>query len=176
MSEPVLEAARIASVAYAIDGAMPDGNTFFSGGSGPTWNDAMLAAAIRQSYGALAYSQSTGRYGWSFGTPDQASAESLAVQSCGVADAASIACGFNTYLGLAVADGGYYGYGWDSNPRKARERALASCKGANPHIAVLLHTRQGVVDKLGPGSGWVAGGFLGLLLGPLLGRLLRSRR
>src|SRR5205809_1353261 len=59
-----------------------------------------------QLYGAIAYSPSTGRHGWSSRARDQATAERTALDYCAAPDARIAVGGYNTHLALAVADGG----------------------------------------------------------------------
>ena len=154
------------------------GNQPYSGGSGPSMNDAMLAVAIRTSYGALAYSRSTGRQGHSYGWADQASAERAAVDACATADARVQYWGFNIYIALAVADNGAYGFAGDESSTRAQLKAAQACDGPNVRINLLFHTRRGdftpddlsrLRERSGVSSGLV---ILGLLLCGPLGLLL----
>ena len=94
-------------------------------------------------YGAIAFSRSTGRYGWSHHADDRSAAERLALQHCQASDAMIVAWGQSTFLALALADDGAYGWAWDSARNNAARRAIANCTGPNPRIVVLYHTRQG---------------------------------
>ena len=119
-------------------------NAPFAGSGWVTNRDAQYAAnLLRLSYGAIAYSPSTARYGWSYRASDRATAEKVALEKCGTNDASILVWGNSTYLALAVADGGAYGWAWDAKPRAARKRALSECTGPNPRIAVLFDTRRG---------------------------------
>jgi hypothetical protein len=150
------------------------GNQPYSGASGPSMNDAMLAVAMRTSYGALAYSRSTGREGHSYGWADQASAERTAIDACATADARVQYWGFNIYIALAVADNGAYGFAGDQSSTRAQLKAAQACDGPNVRITLLFHTRRGDLtpddlrklrEHRGVSSGLV---ILGLLLcGPL---------
>lgn len=140
---------------------MPDGNTPFCGGSGPTWNDAMGLHEILRSqnvehgavYGAIAYSPTTGRHGWSFGASYRAHAETAALASCrgsGQAwggDAQVVCWGLNTFLALAIGDGGDFDYASNDFPQLAGWQALRKChsRAANCRVAIQV-TRTGTLQ------------------------------
>lgn len=125
---------------------MPDGSAPFSGGSGPTWNDAMLAAGLHRrqhsGFGAIAYSARTGRYGWSYGAADQAVAERMALTNCAAADATVVAWAQHSHLAFAIGANGGYGYGWASNAQDAQRRAMTNCTNqtTNCRLVVLIDT------------------------------------
>jgi serine/threonine-protein kinase len=119
-------------------------NAPFAGSAWATNRDAGIAANILiRSFGAIAYSPSTGRYGWSYQAIDRPTAERIAIDSCGASDAMVVVWGTKAFLALAIADAGAYGWGWDETPSGAQQRALAGCQGANPRIAVVFDTRRG---------------------------------
>jgi len=94
-------------------------------------------------YGAIAFSASTRRYGYSYGAADRSAAERIALAHCHGSDATILAWGQRTFLALALADDGAYGWAWDSGRNDAAGRAIAGCAGPNPRIVLLFHTSQG---------------------------------
>lgn len=146
---------------------MPDGNTPFSGGSGPTWNDAMMWGELMRSqnvghdtrYGAIAYSASTGRHGWSFGASDRTHAERAALASCRgsgqggdeiAVDAQAVCWGLNTFLALAIGDGGAFEWARNDFPQLAGWQALRKCRSraANCRVAIILQTNDGTLIQM----------------------------
>lgn len=124
--------------------------------SGPSQADwAMAGEYFRRQqdaqphYGAIAYSPSTRRFGWSFNCPDQANAEAQARSQIGVADAITLGWGSNSYLALALAEDGSYGYGWDESAFGAADRAMNACTGKNPQLVALVDTIRGMVPRPG---------------------------
>lgn len=121
-------------------------NAPYAGSAWVTNVDAGIARKLQQErsgFGAIAYSFSTGRCGRSFGLDDQASAESFALQSCGAADAFVAVWGQNTYIALAVAPDGSWGWGYDGRAKLARKRALTACTGQKARIVAVVDTRTG---------------------------------
>ena len=138
---------------------MPQGNQPFSGGSGPTWNDAMMLGEhlrSRQGFGAIAFSTWTGSWGYSFNAGDHAEAERIALGHCQGGAGQIVAFGHsmhnNIYLALALPDNRDAGGAWrcgaasDTNARRAQLRALAACAGESSHIVLLLDTLRGSQD------------------------------
>ena len=127
---------------------MPDGNAPFSGGSGPTWNDAMIAAGQirreRSGYGAIAYSARTRRYGWSYGASDRGSAERLALAHCAAPDALVVCWGHHVHLAFAIGDSGGYGWAWANQARDAEQQAMDHCsrQTTNCRLVVTIDTNH----------------------------------
>lgn len=88
--------------------------------------------AVRYStFGAIAYSPSTGRKGWSWGNSDQASAQIGAVNFCGVADCTPVVWVQGGCAAIATsATGGNLGWGYDAGRYQSRTRALAACRAS----------------------------------------------
>ena len=97
----------------------------------------------RDGYGAIAFSRSTRRYGWSYGAADRSAAERTALAHCHSSDAAILAWGQHTFLALALADHRAYGWSWDSARNNAARRAITGCAGPTPRIVLLFHTTRG---------------------------------
>jgi len=94
-------------------------------------------------YGAFAYSRSTGRWGWSYQAPDQASAEAMARASCGESDAIVAGWGYNTFIALALGGTRGYGFAWDGQSQRAAQKALQECQsGGNCQVAAVIDTRR----------------------------------
>lgn len=134
-----------------------------SGGNyvgGPAWASqadmdiagaAMARSMRRPSYGAIAYSPATGRYGWSYKADERATAENLAIQSCGAADAITLVWGSDVYLALALGEGGAYGSAWNTRRAAAEQQALQVCSrsGTNCQVALVFDTRRDPTSRRG---------------------------
>jgi hypothetical protein len=100
-------------------------------------------------FGAIAYSESTGRYGWFTRALEQEYADKAALSACKAGDARVLTGGYETYLALAVADNGAYGWGCTTcrdlgiTVTVAVEQALANCRGPNGRIVLVLDSTQG---------------------------------
>ncbi len=82
-------------------------------------------------FGAIAYSPSTGRTGWSFNNTDQATALYSSVQYCGQPDCAATVWVQGGCAAIATsASGGTLTWGYDADRNNARVRALTAC-GSN---------------------------------------------
>src|ERR1022692_343950 len=134
----------------------------FSGGSGPTWNDAMIFAGQQQRdhppepylplWGAIAYSPQAGTFGWS-SCQRTAEVANFEARSRGVTiypgeppkvfePATVVATGVDVFLALAVAQDGSYGCG--SHPHKpgaAERQARRNCPGRGARIVLAFGTR-----------------------------------
>lgn len=78
------------------------------------------ATAFAGTWGAIAFSQSTGAYGYSTGYDDQRGAEKRALAECGAADAKIVLFGSKAWLVLAIGDDtGAYGVAWNEDKREA---------------------------------------------------------
>lgn len=79
-------------------------------------------------YGAIAYSQSTGAIGYSYGSCSRAAAENSALSYCDADDAQIVVWSVNAYCALALGDEpGAYGFGWGSSQCEAESMALLHC-------------------------------------------------
>ena len=83
-------------------------------------------------FGAIAYSPSTGKIGYAYGFGDGEAAKANAVSSCGVGDCAWQVMESNQYAVLASGTGGV-GVAWNADLWTAQNDALAACsaKGEN---------------------------------------------
>jgi hypothetical protein len=117
----------------------------YAGSSWVTNRDAGIAAhqLLRHRFGAIAYSASTGRFGWSFGQDDEATAEQMALGYCEAPDAAIVVWGEDSFIALALGDDGTFGWAWGGKQEEVAARAIASCPGANARLVVLIHSRNG---------------------------------
>jgi hypothetical protein len=97
-------------------------------------------------YTAIAYSQSTGRYGYSYGWLAESNARRGARANAKAEDARVILVVGNGYAALALGDDvSAYGYGYGPTAAEARRHALAECqkRTANCYIAVCVHSWAG---------------------------------
>src|SRR5205814_6412070 len=76
---------------------------------------APASARADDTFAAIAYSESTGRYGYSYGYSTRAAAENRAISECNADDASILVWGRNAYVALATSDNGAYGYAWASS-------------------------------------------------------------
>ena len=90
------------------------------------------------SYAAIAYSPSSGQWGYGNGYPSQAAAIARARAECGRGDARASWCK-NAWIALAISDRspGGYGMAWATTAAGARSRALAECRKHNPDARVI---------------------------------------
>ena len=81
-------------------------------------------------YAAIAYSSSTGKYGYSYGYSSRARAENAALNNCSGDDAVIVVWVENGYAALALGDErGAYGTGWSTRSRAdAEATALANAR------------------------------------------------
>lgn len=90
----------------------------------------MASAAAADTYCGIAFSQSTGVFGYSYNQRSQEAARSVAVRNCnnrsGKRDAASYTAR-NAWAALAVGKGNGYGWGWGTSKAIAESHALKSC-------------------------------------------------
>jgi hypothetical protein len=96
-------------------------------------------------YAAIAYSQSTGAYGYSYAFATLAGAKAEALSHCDADDARIVAWVQNGYVSLALGDTvGAYGWGWASTAAEARARARAECRArtTGAYIAVTVYSGE----------------------------------
>lgn len=107
--------------------------------TGNWWWDPLQGGIPLSTWGAIAYSPQTGRYGWSSRKLNQAEAEQAALSFVGASDARVVCCGSNTILALALSDERGYGYAWGHRPQSVEREALYHCQGTNCRIVLLYN-------------------------------------
>jgi hypothetical protein len=85
-------------------------------------------AMAQKVFGAIAFSASTGKFGWVKNTAQKADAQSEAIAQCGVDDCDTIVV-FPHCAALSVGDGFGMGFSADKSVAKAEETALRQCDG-----------------------------------------------
>jgi serine/threonine-protein kinase len=95
------------------------------------------AVAGSDRYAAVAFSPSTGAYGYGNGYATKAEAIQRARRECGESDAVT-KWARNAWLALAVSGDGGYGSGWGTTAGKAREMAVESCLQHNAEAKVVV--------------------------------------
>lgn len=92
-------------------------------------------------FGAIAYSQSTRRYGYAWGKATQADADNTALKECGAADAFIAVYGTNQWLALAHGNGTSFGWGHDTTEQAAQSRAIDGCakRASGCHVLVSIY-------------------------------------
>ena len=99
-----------------------------------SWSTAALAD---DNYGAIAFSQSTGNYGFSYDYDSRASAEARAREKCGDHNCTVVLWFVNACGALATGDGNAYGTGWASSRREAENIAMSNCRGEASGCSVI---------------------------------------
>lgn len=86
--------------------------------------------AQAQSYGAIAYSPSSGAHGYSFGYRNQSGAQQRALRECNVRGrGCRVAIWYKNACGaVAVAPNGSWGSGWGNSKQRANYEALKVCR------------------------------------------------
>ena len=84
--------------------------------------------ANADNYGAIAYSSSSGRYGYSYDWGSRADAENYARSQCGSTDCAVKVWFKNACGALAVGQNGGLGWGWSGSRGAAESTALNECQ------------------------------------------------
>jgi hypothetical protein len=107
-------------------------------------------------FGAIAYSITTGAFGWSFRQEDQIMADRIALTGCVGSDARIVVGGVNVFLALAMADDRTHAWGWSTKAAaEAAQRAMVSMEdyiarnglnSTNRRIAVLVDTTKGLLE------------------------------
>ena len=95
----------------------------------------------RQSFGAIAYSPSTGETGYSFGFSSRAASEQRAKRECGQSDCQIAAWYPNSCGALAVGDDGTWRGGLGSTESGARQDAQSDCMKAGGKNCKVIEVR-----------------------------------
>jgi hypothetical protein len=95
-------------------------------------------------YAAIAYSESTGEYGYAFDYGTLGAAQRMALTRCGAADARLVGWAKNGwYCALAVGADGSYGYGSGPTAARARTVALGHCREYTADCQVVVCVYSG---------------------------------
>ncbi|MEW6128819.1 MAG: DUF4189 domain-containing protein [Acidobacteriota bacterium] len=86
-----------------------------------------LHSSRRNNWGAIAYSKSSGRIGYSYDYATEAQAINSAVERCGVRDCQAVVWFVNGCGALAKGDKGY-GWAIGASRSEAEGKALAECR------------------------------------------------
>jgi serine/threonine-protein kinase len=86
-------------------------------------------------FGAIAYSSSTGAYGWSFDYSSRTEAEQVATQNCGEADCTPELWFVDACGAIAIGDDGY-GTGWGADRDRAEAEAIETCRNYTMNCSV----------------------------------------
>ena len=82
-------------------------------------------------YGAIAYSKSTGQYGYSYDYSTETMAKAQALSNCGDVSCHVYVWFRNACGALAKADNGDLGWGWSGSRGGAEARAIAKCQSVS---------------------------------------------
>ena len=106
-----------------------------------TFVSAIALEAAQNRYAAIAFSKSTGRWGYGNGYATKEAAIARALQECGQRDAIT-KWTKNAWISLAVSNRtptGYgYGWAWATNAARARANARRQCVAHNGNGRVVL--------------------------------------
>jgi len=91
-------------------------------------------------YAVIAYSPTTGRYGYTYNYGYLGDAEVDAIARCDAPDAVVVAWSRNEWCALAVSDDGSYGYSSGWSQAEAEANALSYCTGSNAHILAIVYS------------------------------------
>lgn len=94
--------------------------------------------AFADSFGAIAYSPSTGQHGWSTGYDDRWRAEAAANGWCGVDDCRTVVWVGDRCAAMAIGrDGARWSWGMSESRGDALERALEECSARDVDCRVV---------------------------------------
>jgi hypothetical protein len=94
------------------------------------------SASAKDNYGAIAFSQATGNYGYTYDYGSRGSAEQGALNNCG--GRCSIVLWFMNACGaLATGGGNGYGTGWAGTRGRAEGIAMSNCRARTGGCSVL---------------------------------------
>jgi serine/threonine-protein kinase len=98
-----------------------------------------LHAAPGDVYAAVAFSPSSGTWGYGNGYSTKSEAIARARRECGHRDAKTNWCK-NSWIALAISNtsAGGWGSAWGETPEIARAKAMAECRARNPDAHVVL--------------------------------------
>ena len=94
-------------------------------------------------YAAIAYSRTTGKWGYSHGYGSRAGAEQAAVRRCPEDDAKILVWTRNSWCALALGDDkSFYGWAWAGSASEAKRLAMEKCRAGttNCYIAVCVYS------------------------------------
>ncbi len=103
------------------------------------------ANARADKFAAIAYSPSTGAYGYAYGKGCEVDADSTALCYCKAPDAQILVSCVNSSAALAVGDNGVYGYAHADCRADAERLAKQYCRdagGCNPRIRCWVSSGQ----------------------------------
>lgn len=95
-----------------------------------------MAGAAGDKHGAIAYSGSTGKCGFSFDYNDRPSAESRAIKECGRGDCEVVVWFMNSCGALAQGDHAI-GYAYAGSKAEAQQMALEKCSEDTKNCEVI---------------------------------------
>jgi serine/threonine-protein kinase len=109
---------------------------------------APASAHAADKYAAIAYSPSTGAFGYSYNFATRTSAEKVALAECKGDDAQVLVWARNGWCCLAVGDDNAYGYSWADNEDYAKKLALSECKKQADNCKIVVAvSSDGQVEK-----------------------------
>jgi uncharacterized protein DUF4189 len=101
-------------------------------------------------YAAIAYSPSTGKYGYAYNYGSRYAAERAALAHCPEADAEIVGWVKAGWLALAIGDDNAYGVGWEygegATNTDAKRRAYNQCAARTTNPKVVLCICSGNID------------------------------
>jgi hypothetical protein len=83
---------------------------------------------------AIAFSDSTCNYGFSFGAYSEREADRIALRGCNAGDAKIVGWCEDGYVALARGDGNSWGCAFGANLEAVKRKALYNCQSYHKHI------------------------------------------
>ncbi len=104
------------------------------------------------SYGAVAYSPSTGAFGYAWDCGSRGMAEQVALSNCPASDARIVGWVQDGWLVLAIGENNSYGVGWEYGDGAyngdAAQTAIDECLSHGDHVRVIVCLFSGDLDPV----------------------------
>ena len=103
-------------------------------------------------YAAVAYSPSTGAYGYAWNCDSRGEAEAVALSNCSGGDARIVGWVQGGWLVLAIGENNSYGVGYEygngADNAVAGERAMDECTSHGDHVRMVIVLSSGDIDPV----------------------------
>jgi hypothetical protein len=103
-------------------------------------------------YGAVAFSSSTGSYGYAWNCGTRGEAEQAALARCTASDARIVGWVQGGWLVLAIGENNSYGIGWEygdgATNTVAQQRAIDECHARGEKVRTLICLCSGDIDPV----------------------------
>ncbi|HEX3150365.1 MAG TPA: DUF4189 domain-containing protein [Gemmataceae bacterium] len=99
-----------------------------------------VATSARADFAAIAYSPSTGSWGYAAGYGSRSDAEVIAKSRCQGADARPVVWVQNGWAALAIGDNGVRGWGWSGSSLAEAKKLAIQNAGANATVRCWVYS------------------------------------